>query len=147
MIGSLESLSCYVESLFGGFFLIRMLNKSNVLRSKDATRGDNSEIPLKLALNTNQSINPRYRVLFSFSSYTTASSAVDRGFETRSGQTKKYIICICCFSAMYATLRSKSKDRLYRIQHNTHTIVSVSYYKKNPTKPWSSTKWTLPSSH
>jgi hypothetical protein len=28
------------------------------------------------------------------------SSAVDRGFEPRSGQTKDYIIGICCFSAM-----------------------------------------------
>ena len=28
-----------------------------------------------------------------------ASSAVDHGFEPRSGQTKEYIIGICCFSA------------------------------------------------
>jgi hypothetical protein len=28
-----------------------------------------------------------------------ASSAVHRGFETRSGQTKDYKIGICCFSA------------------------------------------------
>jgi hypothetical protein len=28
-----------------------------------------------------------------------ASSAVDRGFEFRSGQTKDYKIGICCFSA------------------------------------------------
>ena len=28
------------------------------------------------------------------------SSAVDRGFETRSGQTKDYKIGICCFSAI-----------------------------------------------
>ena len=27
-----------------------------------------------------------------------ASSAVDRGFEPRSGQTKDYEISICCFS-------------------------------------------------
>jgi hypothetical protein len=41
-----------------------------------------------------------------------ASSAVDRGFEHQSGQTKDYKIGICCFSAEYAVLRSKSKDWL-----------------------------------
>ena len=30
------------------------------------------------------------------------SSAVDRGFEPRSGQTKNYEIGICCFSAKHA---------------------------------------------
>ena len=29
------------------------------------------------------------------------SSAVDHGFERRSGQTKDYEICICCFSAKH----------------------------------------------
>ena len=38
------------------------------------------------------------------------SGAVDRGFEPRSGQTKDYIIGICCFSAKHAALRRKSKD-------------------------------------
>jgi hypothetical protein len=38
-----------------------------------------------------------------------ASSAVDRGFEPRSGQTKDYKIGICCFSAKHATLRRKGK--------------------------------------
>jgi len=37
-----------------------------------------------------------------------ASSAVCRGFETRSGQTKDYKIGICLFSAKHAILRSKS---------------------------------------
>ena len=37
-----------------------------------------------------------------------ASSAVDGGFEPRSGQTKDYKIGICCFSAKYAALRRKS---------------------------------------
>ena len=37
-------------------------------------------------------------------------SAVDRGFEPRSGQTKDNKIGICCFSAKYAALRRKSKD-------------------------------------
>jgi hypothetical protein len=45
-----------------------------------------------------------------------ASSAVDRGFEPRSSQTKDYNIVICCFSAKYAALRSKSKDWLARNQ-------------------------------
>ena len=29
------------------------------------------------------------------------SSAVDRGFESRSGQTKDYIIGLCCFSVKH----------------------------------------------
>ena len=44
------------------------------------------------------------------------SSAVDRGFEPRSGQTKDYAIGMCCFSAKYAALRRKSKDWLARNQ-------------------------------
>jgi hypothetical protein len=40
------------------------------------------------------------------------SSAVDHGFEPRSGQTKDYKIGICCLSAKHATLRRKSKDWL-----------------------------------
>jgi hypothetical protein len=65
-----------------------------------------------------------------------ASSAVDRGFEPRLGQTKDYIIGICCFSAKHATLRRKSKDWLARNQKNVcvrvgqhvypQTVVSVS---------------------
>ena len=47
-----------------------------------------------------------------------ASSAVDRGFEPRSGQTKDYEIGICCFSAKYAALKRKSKDWLARNQNN-----------------------------
>ena len=47
-----------------------------------------------------------------------ASSVVDRGFEPRSGETKNYKIGICCFSAKYATLRSKSKYWLARNQNN-----------------------------
>ena len=46
------------------------------------------------------------------------SSAVNRGFESRSGQTKDYKIGICCFSAKHAALRRKSKDRLTRNQNN-----------------------------
>ena len=39
-----------------------------------------------------------------------ASSAVDRVFDPRSGQTNDYKILICCFSAKQAALRRKSKD-------------------------------------
>jgi hypothetical protein len=39
-----------------------------------------------------------------------ASHDVDRGFKPRSWKTKDYYIGICCFSAKYAALRSKSKD-------------------------------------
>ena len=47
-----------------------------------------------------------------------ASSAVDRGFEHRSGQTKDYKIGICSFSAKHVALRRKSKDWLARNQNN-----------------------------
>ena len=43
-----------------------------------------------------------------------ASSAVDRGFESRSGETKDKKNGICCFSAKHTALRSKSKDWLAR---------------------------------
>jgi hypothetical protein len=46
-----------------------------------------------------------------------AWSAVDRGFESRSGQTKDYKIDICCFSAKHAALWRKSKDWLVRNQN------------------------------
>jgi hypothetical protein len=45
-----------------------------------------------------------------------APSAVDRGFEPRSGQTKDYKISICCFSLKQAPLKSKNKDWLARNQ-------------------------------
>jgi hypothetical protein len=47
-----------------------------------------------------------------------ASSAVDRGSEHRSVQTKDYAIGICCFAAKHASLRRTSKDGLARIQDN-----------------------------
>ena len=37
------------------------------------------------------------------------SSAVDRGFEPQSGQTKDYKIDICCFSTKHAALMRKNK--------------------------------------
>jgi hypothetical protein len=45
-------------------------------------------------------------------------SAVDRGFEPQSGQTKDFKIGIYCFSAKHAALRSKSKDWLAQNQNN-----------------------------
>jgi hypothetical protein len=39
-----------------------------------------------------------------------ASSAVDHGFEPRSGQIKDYKIGICCFSAKHTALKRKNKD-------------------------------------
>ena len=47
-----------------------------------------------------------------------ASSVIDRGFETRSGQTIDYKIDICYFSAKHVTQRSKGKDWLVRNQNN-----------------------------
>ena len=46
------------------------------------------------------------------------SSAIDCGFEPRSGQTKDCEIGICCFSAKHTALRRKSKDWLARNQNN-----------------------------
>ena len=43
-----------------------------------------------------------------------ASSAIARGFDPRSGQTKDYAICI----SLHAALRKKSKDWLARNQNN-----------------------------
>jgi len=39
-----------------------------------------------------------------------ASGAVDRGYESQSGQIKEYIICMCCFSAKHTSSRRKSED-------------------------------------
>ena len=71
-----------------------------------------------------------------------ASSAVDRGFEHRSVKPKDYKMCICCFSAKHAALRSKSKDWLAQNPNNvsecsdrsTNRLVSVSKRYKNRTK-------------
>ena len=45
------------------------------------------------------------------------SSAVGRGFESRSGQTKDYKIGMCCFSAKHVALRRKGNDWLARNQN------------------------------
>ena len=55
-----------------------------------------------------------------------ASSAVDRGFEPQSGQTKDYTIGICCFSAKHAALRRKSNDWLARNQNNVSEWSDIS---------------------
>ena len=55
-----------------------------------------------------------------------ASSAIDRGFEPRSGQTKDYKIGICCFSAKHAALQRKSKDWLARNQNNVSEWSDIS---------------------
>ena len=57
-----------------------------------------------------------------------ASSAVDPGFEPRSGQTKDYKIGICCFSAKHTALRRKSKDRLARNQNNVSEWTCILIY-------------------
>ena len=46
------------------------------------------------------------------------SSALDRGFQPRSRQTKDYKISMCFFSAKHAALRKKSKDWLVRNRDN-----------------------------
>jgi hypothetical protein len=51
-----------------------------------------------------------------------ASSAVDCGFEPRSGQTKDYKFGICCFSTKHTALRRKSKDGLTRNQDNVFEL-------------------------
>jgi hypothetical protein len=55
-----------------------------------------------------------------------ASGAVDRGFESRSGQTNDYQIGDCCFSAKHAALRRKSKDWLTQNQYNVSEWGNVS---------------------
>jgi hypothetical protein len=52
------------------------------------------------------------------SQHSLTPSAVDRGFERRSGKTKDNKIGIYCFSAKHATLKRKSKDLLARNQNN-----------------------------
>ena len=55
-----------------------------------------------------------------------ASSAVDRGFEPWSSETKDYEIGICCFSAKHAALRRKSKYWLARNQNNVSEWSDIS---------------------
>ena len=72
------------------------------------------------------------------------SSAVEREFEPRLGQTKNYKIGICCFSAKHTALRRKSKGWLARNQNNVSEWSDISTcgllfqwastIKKNPTQ-------------
>jgi hypothetical protein len=55
-----------------------------------------------------------------------ASSAVDRGFESRSNQTNEYNIIICCSFHRHVTLRNKSKYYLAQDQHNVSTWSDMS---------------------
>jgi hypothetical protein len=54
-----------------------------------------------------------------------ASSAIDRGFEPRSGKTKDYKIGSCCFSAKHAALMRKSKDGIKTMRSSGATWLSV----------------------
>jgi hypothetical protein len=47
-----------------------------------------------------------------------ASSAVDRGFEHRSVQTRDYRIGMCCFSTRHTALMRKRKDWSERNKDN-----------------------------
>jgi hypothetical protein len=54
-------------------------------------------------------------------------SAVDRGFEPPSGQTKDYKIGICCISVKYTALRRKRKDLLVLNQDNVSEWRDMNY--------------------
>jgi hypothetical protein len=58
-----------------------------------------------------------------------ALSAVDRGFEPRSGQTKDYKIGICCFSSIHRAIRRKSKDGLAQNQDNVSQWGDMSIHR------------------
>ena len=58
-----------------------------------------------------------------------ASSAIDRGFEPQSGQTKDYKIGICCLYSKHAAWRSKSKDWLTRNQNNVSLWSDMSIHR------------------
>ena len=55
-----------------------------------------------------------------------SSSVVDRGFESRSGQTKGCKISICFFSAKYVALRSKSNDWFDRNRYKVSKVRDMS---------------------
>jgi hypothetical protein len=74
-----------------------------------------------------------------------ALSALDCGFELRSGHTKYYKIGICCFSAKYAALRSKSKDWLARNQNNVSEWSDMSTHVL--LFQWANTDYTNPTQH
>ena len=51
-----------------------------------------------------------------------ASSAVDRGFEHQSGQTKDYKIGICCFYTKHVALRRRTSWLVIRIMCQSGTM-------------------------
>jgi hypothetical protein len=53
------------------------------------------------------------------------SSALCRGFEPRSGQTKDHTIGVCCFFTKHTALRRKNKDWLARNQGNMFKCISA----------------------
>jgi hypothetical protein len=90
---------------------------------------DIAEILLKVALNTKNQIesNVVCNRIGGVVIKVLASSAVDRGLEPRSGQTKDYKIGICCFSAKQAALRRNNKDWLARNQNNVSEWSDMSF--------------------
>ena len=54
------------------------------------------------------------------------SSAVDYGFYPHSGQTKDYVVGICCFSAKHTALSTMSKDWLSQNQDNVSDCSAIS---------------------
>ena len=97
-------------------------------------------------------ITPRNRIAGVMASVF-ASSAVDRGFEPRSGQTKYYKIGICCFSAKH-TERAKTGWLGIRIKcPSGATCLSADCcfnelaLKKSKSACWSRTKGTSSSPH
>ena len=64
------------------------------------------------------------------------SSAGDREFEPRSGQSTEYKIGMCCFSAKHAALMSKNKDWLARNQNNVSEWSDMSVVSVSKNKDW-----------
>jgi hypothetical protein len=52
------------------------------------------------------------------------SSAVDRGFENRSGETKDYKIGICCFSAKHTAFYS-TRENEQRLSEKSQCVIVV----------------------
>jgi hypothetical protein len=77
-----------------------------------------------------------------------ATSAVDCGFESRSGQNKDCKIGICCFSAKHGAWRSRRKDWLQRTRHTTPPLPPLSnatrFLRNSPV--FKSQIFTVPSS-
>ena len=63
-----------------------------------------------------------------------ASSMIDRGCESRSGQTKDYDFNICCFFAKHPTARRQGKEYLAQWTTCLPTFVAVSWQNKYPAK-------------